>query len=163
MQKNISRELCQREPSVWLGLSVLDPIGSTVDLDLLCFFACRSTAGPPLGVWPQPQLKPSGSWPFIVLRQALTVPWWPWTQYVVEDDFELPIFMPSFPKCRELQDCVTTPSLHGAGNWTQGLVYVKHVLYQLSYITSPRSFGRNISLWWVSITFFHSVQDPFID
>lgn len=45
-------------------------------------------------------------------------------------------FSPTLPG-QELQACATVPDLCGTGDWTQGLLYARQGLCQLSYIPSP--------------------------
>lgn len=75
-------------------------------------------------------------------EELLFFPWtgvswisgWPWSHYIVEDDFKLVILVPHFPSAR-----VRGMGLCAWFDWIQGFIHVRHALYQLSCISSCRS------------------------
>lgn len=161
VSKSISREMFQREPSVLLGLSVLAPIGSTVNLVILWFLACRSTAGAShewvisstAGFWTL-----QGADSSLFRSRASHVAGWLWTQHVVEYDSELRIFMTSFPKCRNYGIVLPCPVYMALG--TESRAWYMWSMSSTSWAVSPAleklRFWRNSPLWGMSITFFFS-------
>lgn len=60
-------------------------------------------------------------------------PGWPLTPWVAVDSLVLILL----PPVLVLQVCATISCLYYAGDGTQGLMHIRHVLYQLSYLPVP--------------------------